>query len=71
MAWNLPDMTKAAGATKITQEPFGEVHVYFEGPSDQLRSMTAGSLRLKAGMEPHPPHQHPEEEIMGGYRRHG
>ncbi len=26
--------------------------------------MTAGSLRLKPGMSPHPPHQHPEEEIM-------
>ena len=26
--------------------------------------MTAGSLLLKAGMSPHPPHQHPEEEFM-------
>jgi hypothetical protein len=26
--------------------------------------MTAGSLRLKPGMEPHPPHTHPEEEFM-------
>jgi quercetin dioxygenase-like cupin family protein len=26
--------------------------------------MTAGSLSLKPGMSPHPPHQHPEEEIM-------
>ena len=26
--------------------------------------MTAGSLRLKAGMTPHPPHTHPEEEFM-------
>jgi len=26
--------------------------------------MTAGSLRLKPGMSPHPPHQHPEEEFM-------
>ena len=60
----LPDMTKNAAAAKITQETFGEVHVYFDGPTDQLKTMTAGSLKLKAGMEPHPPHQHPEEEIM-------
>jgi len=26
--------------------------------------MTAGSLLLKPGMSPHPPHQHPEEEFM-------
>jgi mannose-6-phosphate isomerase-like protein (cupin superfamily) len=26
--------------------------------------MTAGSLLLKAGQSPHPPHQHPEEEFM-------
>ena len=34
------------------------------GPTDQVQSMTAGSLRLKPGMSPHPPHQHPEEEFM-------
>jgi mannose-6-phosphate isomerase-like protein (cupin superfamily) len=26
--------------------------------------MTAGGLLLKAGMTPHAPHQHPEEEFM-------
>ena len=60
----LPDMTKLADSAKITQEPFGEVRVYFDGPTDQLKAMTAGSLKLKPGMSPHPPHQHPEEEIM-------
>ncbi len=64
MIAKLPDMTKSADGAKITQEPFGEVRVYFDGPTDQLKAMTAGSLKLKAGMEPHPPHQHPEEEIM-------
>src|SRR6476646_5817521 len=50
--------------TKLTREPFGEVRVYYDGPTDQLTWMTAGSLRLKPGMEPHPPHQHPEEEFL-------
>jgi len=60
----LPDMTKLADAATITQEPFGENRVYFDGPTEQLKAMTAGSLKLKPGMSPHPPHQHPEEEIM-------
>jgi quercetin dioxygenase-like cupin family protein len=49
---------------KLTREPFGDLVIYFDGSTDQVRSMTAGSLRLKAGMEPHPPHQHPEEEFL-------
>jgi quercetin dioxygenase-like cupin family protein len=61
---------KVANATfdaqkaKLTKENFGDLKIYFEGPTDQLKSMTAGSLRLKPGMSPHPPHQHPEEEIL-------
>jgi len=60
----LPDMTKLADAAKMTQEPFGENRVYFDGPTDQLKLMTAGSLKLRPGMSPHQPHEHPEEEIM-------
>jgi quercetin dioxygenase-like cupin family protein len=49
---------------KLTRHPFGDIRVFFEGPTAQLKSMTAGSLALKAGQQPHPPHQHPEEEFM-------
>jgi mannose-6-phosphate isomerase-like protein (cupin superfamily) len=49
---------------KLTKEPFGDLLIYYEGATGQIRSMTAGSLRLKAGMEPHPPHKHPEEEFL-------
>jgi quercetin dioxygenase-like cupin family protein len=38
--------------------------IYFNGPTDQLKAMTAGNLLLDPGMSPHPPHQHPEEEFM-------
>ena len=48
----------------MTHEPFGDLAIYYSGPTGQLQSMTAGSLRLKAGTSPHPPHQHPEEEFM-------
>ena len=63
-AAKLPSETKDAGKAKITKEPFGDLCIYWEGSTDQIKSMTAGSLRLKAGMSPHPPHTHPEEEFM-------
>jgi mannose-6-phosphate isomerase-like protein (cupin superfamily) len=60
----LPNSVVGKDAAKVTHEPFGDLRVYYEGPTDQLKSVTAGSLSLKPGMEPHPPHQHPEEEFM-------
>lgn len=51
-------------SAKLTRETFGDLRIYFEGSTAQVKSMTAGSLRLKAGMSPHPPHEHPEEEFM-------
>lgn len=63
-AAKLPNVTMDPGQAKLDRMPFGDQRVYFNGPTDQLHSMTAGSLLLKPGMSPHPPHQHPEEEIM-------
>jgi len=60
----LPSATIAAGKAKLTKEEFGDLRIYFEGSTGQVKSMTAGSLLLKPGMTPHPPHQHPEEEFM-------
>ncbi len=60
----LPNAVVGGDKARVTHESFGDLHVYFEGPTDQLKSMTAGSLRLNPGQEPHPPHQHPEEEMM-------
>ena len=60
----LPSVTLDASAAKVTHEPFGDLSIYFTGATGQVQSMTAGSLRLKSGMSPHPPHQHPEEEFM-------
>jgi mannose-6-phosphate isomerase-like protein (cupin superfamily) len=60
----LPNGTLSAGEAKLTRETFGDLRIYWEGPTDQLSSMTAGSLLLKPGMSPHPPHEHPEEEFM-------
>jgi hypothetical protein len=43
---------------KLTRKSFGDLRVFFEGPTAQLKSMTAGSLILNPGQEPHPPHHH-------------
>lgn len=61
---SLPNGTRGNKDAKVTREPFGELRIYFDGPTDQLKAMTAGSLRLKPGQTPHPPHEHPEEEFM-------
>lgn len=63
-ASKLPDGTLDSSRSKVTHEPFGDLRIYYEGPTDQLKSMTAGSLRLNAGASPHEPHKHPEEEFM-------
>jgi quercetin dioxygenase-like cupin family protein len=60
----LPSTTLDAAKAHVTHEPFGDLAIYFTGPTNQVGSMTAGSLRLKSGMSPHPPHTHPEEEFM-------
>ena len=63
-AGGLPNAVIDEKNAKLSREDFGDLRVYFDGPTPQLKSATAGSLRLKPGMSPHPPHQHPEEEFM-------
>jgi mannose-6-phosphate isomerase-like protein (cupin superfamily) len=60
----IPNLSLDGQQAKLTREPFGDLRIYFDGATDQIRSMTAGSLMLKPGMSPHPPHEHPEEEFM-------
>ena len=60
----LPSTTLGPDQTTVTHESFGDLAIYFGGPTEQVASMTAGSLRLKPGMSPHAPHRHSEEEFM-------
>src|SRR6185437_17091215 len=61
---HLPNAVVNANQAKVSHESFGVLRIFFEGPTEQLKSMTGGSLLLNPGHEPHPPHQHPEEEFM-------
>jgi quercetin dioxygenase-like cupin family protein len=45
-------------------EAYGESWSYFSGATAQFASVSSGSIRLKPGMAPHPPHTHPEEEFV-------
>jgi mannose-6-phosphate isomerase-like protein (cupin superfamily) len=58
------DVVLDPATAKVVPEPSGDHLVYFDGPTNELSLMVAGSLRLKPGMSPHPPHKHPEEEFM-------
>lgn len=60
----LPNITLDASKAVRKPDPSGELLIYFEGPTDQLKLMVAGSLNLAAGKSPHPPHKHEEEEFM-------
>jgi len=60
----LKNQTVLAAQAKLTTQAFGDHRVYFDGTTDQLRAFTGGSLTLKPGATPHPPHEHPEEEIL-------
>ena len=43
---------------------FGSQRIYFNGSTAGLKSLVAGSLVLKPGEQPHPPHTHADEEIL-------
>lgn len=44
--------------------PGAKAFVHFNGPTQQLAALTSGLVTLQPGAQPHPPHRHPEEEIM-------
>jgi len=51
-------------AASIHPYPWGEHRLYFQGTTANGRTASAGSVWVKPGMEPHPPHQHPEDEFQ-------
>ena len=63
-AAKVTDDVRGADQAQTLEHPFGVQQIYYQGPTDMLKVFEGGNLRLKAGMEPHPPHSHEEEEIM-------
>jgi len=53
------DSLQAEGAA-----PGAKAYVHFNGPTKQLAALASGLVTLEPGAQPHPPHRHPEEEIM-------
>jgi quercetin dioxygenase-like cupin family protein len=60
----LQDGVIAATEIAPIREPGCTVYVHYNGPTDQLRGICAGMATLDPGASPHPPHRHPEEEIL-------
>jgi len=60
----IPDEVVLKEKAKFSAHPFGDLRVYLDGTTDQLKGLSVGSLELKAGQSPHPPHTHSDEEII-------
>jgi quercetin dioxygenase-like cupin family protein len=43
---------------------YGTIRIYCNGPTAGLKNLQMGSIDLKPGEQPHPPHTHPDEELL-------
>ena len=57
-------VVKAEGIRPEGAAPGARAYVHFNGPTEQLAALASGFVTLDPGAQPHPPHRHPEEEIM-------
>jgi quercetin dioxygenase-like cupin family protein len=57
-------VVKAEGIQPEGAAPGAKAYVHFNGPTVQLAALASGFVTLEPGAQPHPPHRHPEEEIM-------
>jgi quercetin dioxygenase-like cupin family protein len=57
-------VVKAQTLSATGDSPGARAKVNFNGPTAQLAALASGSVTLEPGARPHPPHRHPEEELM-------
>jgi len=59
--------------TEYTDEgkPVGQVGLYIDGPTEDLADLVTGRFVIDPRKSPHPPHVHPEEEILIVASGHG
>lgn len=52
-------------------KPVGKIGLYIEGETEESQSLVAGRFVIDPGKTPHPPHVHPDEEILIVESGHG
>jgi XRE family transcriptional regulator, regulator of sulfur utilization len=52
------------GKMRVQETPVGEKRQVFDGPVSTLDRLECHITTVNPGEQPHPPHQHPEEELM-------
>lgn len=57
-------VVKLAGLPAEGDSPGAKAYVQFNGPTKQFAAVASGVVTLEPGARPHPPHSHPEEELM-------
>jgi quercetin dioxygenase-like cupin family protein len=57
-------VVKGQGLPSVGDSPGAKAKVHFNGPTSQLAALASGVVTLEPGSRPHPPHRHPEEELM-------
>ncbi len=60
----IPEGVRDMANTPAIVDAGQTLFVYFNGPTDQLSGVSAGACVLEPGASPHPPHRHPEEELL-------
>lgn len=57
-------VVKGRDLASTGDSPGAKARVNFNGPTSQMAALASGAVRLEPGAQPHPPHRHPEEELM-------